>query len=391
MLNFRVFLVGALLFVCFLSCKEIHKSPKKDTNRVTNDSLVVLYEHGLLDAIHAQYVKAPAYWGVELRIVYLAPEGSFVTPGDTLVKLDKTPFLDKLDDARAKLEIAQEEMKDLNKQNEEIIFEKLNVIEGLRMQYQIDSSKLANAQFESEITRQDLQLELEKTRLELERAYKDLQTQKVINRTQKTLKIVKLRQARAWLEQALTRLKNLNLVATQSGIVVYSHSGQRGRIREGATVFPGQSLLKVADLNKMKAVVFINEVDRESIKPGEAVRILVNAYPDTLFEGKVASLTKIARLPDDSKTVKGYEAEVFLNEGNNYRLKPGLSVRAQIVIDTLHQVFRVPVWCVRHKQNQWMVQSAEGGEIPLQIVRFNDGFVFVRGALQPGMSLKQER
>lgn len=391
MLNFRVFLAGALFFVFILSCKEIHKSSKRDINRVTNDSLVVLYEHGLLDAIHAQSVKAPPFWGVELRIIYLAPEGAFVNPGDTLVKLDKTPFLDKLDDAQAKLEIAQEEMKNLNKQNEEIIFEKLNVIEGLRMQYQIDSSKLANAQFESDVTRQNLKLELEKTRLELERAYKDLQTQKIINRTQKTLKIVKLRQARAGLKRAQTRLKNLDLVATQSGIVVYSHSGRRGRIREGATVFPGQNLLKVADLNKMKAVVFINEVDREAIKPGESVRILVNAYPDTLFEGKVASLTKIARLPDDSKTVKGYEAEVFLREGKNYRLKPGLSVRAEIVIDTLHQAFRVPVWCLKHKQKHWLVEAAKGGEFPVEIIRFNDGFVFVRGDLRPGMLLKQEK
>lgn len=391
MLNSRTILAVILILFTLLSCNKNHKAFKSHINSVSQDSLVVLNENGLLESIDAQSVKTPQFWGVEFRIIYLIQEGRFVAPGDTLVRFDPTPILNELDEDKATLDISEQEYMEIRENNALSLREKLNTIESLRMQYTIDSAKVAQAVFESEVTRQELKLELEKTKLELARAYKNLEAQKIINKTSERLKLIKIQRAKISMQRTLRRLKEMNLIAGQAGIVVYSKMRKKGQeLREGETVFPGQKILEIANLSRMKATLFINEVDRELIKCGQYVRLVVNAYPDTLFEGRVENIAKIAGLLDDGKTVKGYDTDVYLNPGKNYRLKPGLSVRAEIAIDTLRKVFKIPRWCLKNKRGRWMVQNTKGKEFWVNPVRLNDGFVFVRGNLIPGMALKAE-
>ena len=132
----------------------------------------------------------------------------------------------------------------------------------------------------------------------------------------------------------------------------------------------------------------INEVDRELLKSGQKVRLKVNAYPDTTFTGSVHKISKIADLVNDDGTVKAYETDVYLDCGQNYRLKPGLSVRATIITDTLHDVFKIPEWCLKHEENRWFVRSEQGKTFSVNPVRLNNGFVFVKGNLKEGMILK---
>lgn len=389
MLNIRSLLAFIGFILLFFSCKNIHNNSSKSVNRVTRDSLIVMTENGILESINAQMVKAPSHWNVEYRIIYLIPEGRFVHIGDTLVKFDPAPVQEKLDEAQAKLALARQKLIQIQEENAMNLRNQLETIQSMRMQFQIDSARLSDAIYESDAVRQDMALQLKKSALDLKKAEKKLAAQKIINNSKYHLQLVEIEHALGDVKRITAMLKEMTLVATQPGVAVYGNARGRSRqIREGETVYPGQMVMQVADLSKMMAVLMINEVDREQIKKGQKVRLQVNAYPDTTFTGRVHEIAKIADLVNDDGTVKAYETDVYLNCGQNYRLKPGLSVRATIITDTLHNVFRIPEWCLRHEENQWFVRNEQGKTFQVDPVRLNNGFVFVKGDLKEGMILK---
>ncbi|NOX89182.1 MAG: HlyD family efflux transporter periplasmic adaptor subunit [Calditrichaeota bacterium] len=383
-------LIWIVFFTAFLAtgCRNSDNGQVADINRAIRDSLMVLTESGVLESIDAQAVSTPRRWNVEYRIISLIPEGSFVKPGDTLVVFDPNPILDKLQEATAKLNLSLQKLKQTREENALNLDEKIQAIDQLKMQYEIDSTRLANARFESETMRQDLALELEKSKLQIQRAFKNLSAQKIINQTKERLILVEIQQAQINLQRIQTMLKEMQLIATQSGVVIYRHYRRKSRtVREGETVYPGQMILKIANLNRMKALLQINEVDRQLVKTGQQARVVIDAYPDTTFRGRVESISKIAGFISDGGTVKAYGLDIFLDGAENFRLKPGLSVRAEIIVDTLRHAYRVPIWCLKQGENGFFVKNGKGEALPVKVLRFNDGFAFVRGALKDGMPL----
>jgi multidrug efflux pump subunit AcrA (membrane-fusion protein) len=383
----RLILVFAIFIFVFSSCKNIHNASRKTVNRAVRDSLVVMDENGILGSINAQIVKAPSHWNVEYRIIYLMPEGHFAHIGDTLVKFDPAPVQEQLDEARAQLALARQKLIQIQEENAMNLRNQLATIRAMRMQFRMDSARLADAIYESEAIQQDLKLQLKKSALDLKKAEKKLETQKIINNSKYHLQLVEIEHALGKVKSISRMLEEMSLIATQTGIAVYGN--RRGtQIREGETVYPGQRVMQVADLGKMKAVLMINEVDRETITSGQKVRLIVNAYPDTVFTGTVHAISKIADLIKEDGTVKAYETDVYLDAGQNYRLKPGLSVRATIITDTLHNVFKIPEWCLKRQNGRWLVVSEQGEKIPVDPVRLNNGFVYVKGNLKDNMVLQ---
>ena len=389
MLKTKLLLAFIGLIFAVSSCNNIHNKFLKTVNRVMRDSLIVMDENGILESINAQTVKAPSHWNVEYRIIYLIPEGRFVHSGDTLVKFDPAPVQEKLDEAQAQLALARQKLIQIQEENAMNLRNQLETIQSMRMQFEIDSARLSDAIYESDAVRQNLTLQLKKSALDLKKAEKKLATQKIINNSKYHLQLVEIEHALGDVKRITSMLKEMTLIATQPGIAVYGNARGRSRqIREGETVYPGQMVMQVADLSKMMAVLMINEVDRELLKSGQKVRLKVNAYPDTTFTGSVHKISKIADLVNDDGTVKAYETDVYLDCGQNYRLKPGLSVRATIITDTLHDVFKIPEWCLKHEENRWFVRIAQGKTFSVNPVRLNNGFVFVKGNLKDGMILK---
>ncbi len=379
----------------FFTCNPLkNDSSFLQVNTVVSDSLPMFHETGQLESIETFNINVPMRWNMEYRIVRLAPEGSFVQPGDTVVHFDMQPLQDRLSQAKKELQKVRQELKQVLEQNALALETQYKTIERLKMQYQIDSTRLANARYESKTTREQFALELEKTRLQLQRALQNLEAQKIINAAKERLKRIKIEQARIKLDRILLMKDEMNLISDHAGIVIYPYyrsSGRKVKIKEGEVLFPGSTVIQVANLKRMKAVVTINEVDRSFIKEGQKVKITVVAYPDTVFSGEVVNIARVATEERKGSTVKVYPVDVYLDSGANYRLKPGLSVRAGIILDTLKNTFRVPNWCLFQKTNQTWIEPLGQKKIPVELIFRMDGFSYVRGALRDGMVLKSNR
>ena len=391
---FKTLLLLMQVGIFFTYCRSSKPLSLLPANKVLQDSLVIFHETGLLESIETFNIKAPRRWEMEYRIVKLVPEGSFVQPGDTVVYFDMQPLKERMQKAQTELKKVRQGLTQTLEQNALALESQLRTIERLKMQLEIDSTRLANARFESKTTQEQFALELQKTRLQLQRAFKNLEAQKIINQTKERLQRIKIEQALIELNRVLLMKQEMKLVSDHAGVVIYPYfrsSGRRIKIKEGESVFPGQVVIQVANLQRMKAVVKLNEVDRQLIKPGQHVRLTVDAYPDTVFAGQIVKIDRVANREDEESTLKVYGVDVYLKARANFRLKPGLSVRAAIVLDTLQNAFRVPEWCLFNNGQPTWVVTWQNQKIAVDLITQIDGLAFVKGPLQTGMILKSKK
>ena len=108
------------------------------------------------------------------------------------------------------------------------------------------------------------------------------------------------------------------LTAPSSGVVA-----ELG-VREGAAVSPGQSLFRIAGLDKVWAVVEIPEAQAGRLARGQAVKATLQADASQSFDGKLTEL-----LPDVNASTRTLQAR-FEVDNRNGKLIPGMLLRLQV-------------------------------------------------------------
>jgi membrane fusion protein, copper/silver efflux system len=87
---------------------------------------------------------------------------------------------------------------------------------------------------------------------------------------------------------------------------------------EGLRFMPGELLFRIADLSSVWLIAEVFEQDSGGIRTGQAVQVLINAYPDKMFSGKVGFI--YPTLATETRTIK---VRIELPNGEGL-LKPGL-------------------------------------------------------------------
>lgn len=139
--------------------------------------------------------------------------------------------------------------------------------------------------------------------------------------------------------------------APQAGMVVYQTSvggnQNQGPIEEGATVRQNQVLIQLPDTERMMVEVRLPEQLTDKVRRGQEAVITVDAVPGKTYRGKVDS---IAVLPDSSQrwanpNLKEYLTAIGLDEMDR-AFKPGMSAKAEILVDRLQDAMTIPLQAV---------------------------------------------
>jgi membrane fusion protein (multidrug efflux system) len=143
----------------------------------------------------------------------------------------------------------------------------------------------------------------------------------------------KARQNRAMVKQAELNLEYATVKAPVKGTV------SRKGVEVGQVVQPGQPLMTVIPLDHVWVTANFKETQLEHMRPGQRVKIEVDAYGGREFSGKVESLaaatgSRFSLLPPDNatgnyvKVVQRVPVRIQLDEGQDpeHLLRPGMSV-----------------------------------------------------------------
>lgn len=102
----------------------------------------------------------------------------------------------------------------------------------------------------------------------------------------------------------------------------------------------GTVILEVADLNVMIVKARVDESTVSPVKEGQHAKVYINMYADRSFEGSV-TLVGLKNLTDKDGT-RYVEVEILLDTKGDNRLRTGLTANADIDVETMYDVIKVP-------------------------------------------------
>lgn len=148
-------------------------------------------------------------------------------------------------------------------------------------------------------------------------------------------------QSQAALASTQTDLARTRIVAPIDGVII------------SRTIEPGQTvaaslqapvLFQIAnDLSKLEVKITVDEADIGQVQEGQQVRFTVDAFPDDTYSGVV---TQVRKQPETQSNVVAY---IVIAQADNPggKLMPGMTANADIIIQQLRDVMKVPAAALR--------------------------------------------
>ena len=303
-----------------------------------------------------------------------------------LTKYVEGEFPQQLQRNEADINLANEE---LQRANDKLAWSQRLADEGYltRMELQADELAARRAEIDLELAQGTLQVLQEYTHQQkLEELESDVEQKRMALERVRLLASADVVQAEAdfrakqseferqedRLERIRTQIAKCRITAPAAGMVVYATTGAGRRqaqepLGEGQEVRERQELIFLPTAAAMMAEVRIHESSLRKIAPHMPALVQVDAAPDRSFRGRVH---RIALLPDAQQgwlnpDLKVYPTFIHI-DGEDPALRPGMSCRAEIIVEELEDVVYVPLQSVVRigRESVVYVMRSRGGVEP---------------------------
>jgi RND family efflux transporter MFP subunit len=136
-------------------------------------------------------------------------------------------------------------------------------------------------------------------------------------------------------------------------------------VNEGQTVSANTPLLRIVELDPIMGVIFATERDYGRLQPGQAVSLATDAYPGQTFSGRIARIAPVFREATRQARVE------ILAANPDQRLKPGMFIRATVVLDRVADAVMVPEQALTSRAGRTGVflVSDDGRQVAWRTVR----------------------
>jgi HlyD family secretion protein len=151
----------------------------------------------------------------------------------------------------------------------------------------------------------------------------------------------------------------------------------------------GGAFITLDNLNTFQLVVPFEESDAASVAANQSVDVTVDAIPDLRAKGTVLS---IAPSGTSSSGIVEYYATIVLAEGADSRLRDGQTALADVVVDSVDNVLRVPSAAVTRDASGATTVQVRGGDgqgvpTPFEAGTVGDEYTQVASGLREGQEL----
>ena len=252
---------------------------------------------GIIEPINVVEVKSRASG----QIVEMPIEtGTLVRPGQLIVQLDTRDVQNQFDQAKADLEASEKQLEVAEIQK--------------RRSDELLAAKIITPQ------------ENEATQLSYSNALSSI----VRSRTN--------------LDLAQQRLDDARVTAPVTGTVIEKPVALGQVIQSGTnSVSGGTTIVKMADLTKVRARALVNETDIGRVQAGQSATVIVDAFPDRPFSGVIEKIEPQAVV---QQNVTMFPVLVSL-ENREGLLMPGMNGEVAIISDRRENVVAVPNEAIR--------------------------------------------
>lgn len=272
-------------------------------------------------------------------VVYLnAEEGRLVKQGEVLAKMESVEFQADYDLATAALELAQQQLTELQNGNrpEDIAQSEAEVGEAEAQLAQLEADwkrkrdlRTSGILTPAELDSAEAQYRAKQKRVELLKAA--LKLMKIGPREERIAAAkAEVRRREAELAKAKWRLDNCTIKAPIAGTILKKNA-EEGNIVDARMMNGSNTLCEMANLADIEAELMVQERDVSRVHVGQRCQVQAEAYRDRVYEGVVSRLMPIAERSKGAIPVR-VKITVPADEIGVY-LKPDMSARVTFLKD----------------------------------------------------------
>lgn len=186
-------------------------------------------------------------------------------------------------------------------------------------------------------------------------------------------------------DQHQQALSSLEVLSPYSGLLVYEKDRRGEKPAIGQTVFPGRPIAQIPNLDSMQATLFVQANDAIDLAEGLPLNIRLDAFPDTIFSGEIASVSGFPRSIERGNPVTYFELTATLIEQDKTMMQPGRKLTAIINVKAPSKTLVVPLQSLYFENgnsyvyvklgSQFEKRSVISGRKNLYLVEITDGLV----------------
>ena len=304
----------------------------------------VLLLSGELRAVSGAKIVVPASPQRDPVVRWMVEEGTQVEEGDRMVELDTSQIANQLDDREIRLE---ETVNELHTKEAEVageIAQKEFEVEQARinvLKAEIDAEVPEDLQSQREF--QEKQLALDEARSGLAKVETEFSSLVAGSEAEVDVLRIEVQMAERDVDEVMRALDTMELRAPHAGIAVSGDNFREGRkFQIGDTTWVGAEVMAVPDLSTMMVDTRMSDVDDGKVTPGMSVVCTLDAYPDHEIPGYVRSITPVAQGRSMRSDQRFFRIVVDLAESDPEIMRPGMSVKVEVVTASLDDALLVP-------------------------------------------------
>ncbi len=257
-------------------------------------------------------------------------EGQKVQKGDLLVEIDPTQSLAEVDQMRALLSSAK-----IDLEHAQITFDR---------QKQLYERKLIS-QAEFDLSR---------------------------NALDRSVQLVK--QYSANLDRAIDQLQKYTIRAPVSGTITSLNSKLGENVILGTMNNPGTVIMVISDLSAIVIKANVDETDIATLALDQDVDIALDAYPDTVFKGKVVEIGNAAKSSayGTQDQVTNFEVTILISDSIP-GIKPGMNATVDITTNIRDDVLKIPIQAVVMRSPEDTLTTGKAGSKAVAMAAEEEG------------------
>jgi HlyD family secretion protein len=254
---------------------------------------------------------------------------------------------------------------------------------------------LEKAQLKAEIDKdliplrdwQDNQFNFQRARKEFDRITQKMALIRKAAAEEMALFQIKRDQSQAKIKTIRDDLAALQIKAPVPGTVVYENAPMTWNRNEndpprkfqvGDQVSPGQVVMSVVDLSEMEVRAFVSEVDGGLLRTGQRASVVVDSHARAEFTAMVEYVPEVAERLRRLSNVRVFIARLKLDGADPQLMKPGMSARAEIILDELEGL-TLPRKTVFEEGGRFYAHHATRGKTEVTVVSRNAVACLIEG------------
>lgn len=280
-------------------------------------------------------------------IARLVPEGTEVRAGMPVVSFDASQLREQLQAAEAQLNEKRQELTQRRQQSAQTSEER--TLESAQREMEAERALRKAEQPE------DLIPGIEYSKLVIDRrltAYRDSrQGEKValtaaVNANAEAALASEVERLELDVNRIRSEMERMNLRAPRDGVMIVHGDWSGEKFSQNSRVWAGQTVGEIPDLTQMVARVQVAERQAGALRVGQAARVQLDADPDRVFRGEVVRINPALRQRSRESAAMVVDAEIAIADPDPEFMRPGMSLKAEVITATLADAVRVPVRAV---------------------------------------------